>query len=179
MNTAIQAAQVRLIGVDGKQLGIMSRDAALRIAQDQALDLVQMAGNQRIAVCRIMDYKKHAYTEKKKRSISRKKQHRIQVKEIKFRPSTESADYQIKLQRIRNFLGQGNKVKITLRYRGREMQHTEIGMKLMRQVESDLQEWGGVEQELNMDGRVLSMMFVPFKGKRQSGMNNDAKDKST
>jgi len=163
INEAIQAPEVRLIDADGSQVGVVSIADALEKAQSQNLDLVQIAGDSDPVVCKVMDYGKHLFDIKKKKAASRKKQKQIQVKEIKFRPGTEEGDYQVKLRKLREFLEAGDKAKVTLRFRGREMAHQELGMELLKRVEADLEEIGNVEQFPKMEGRQMSMVIAPKK----------------
>ena len=163
INEATQAPEVRLIDADGSQVGVVSIADALEKAQSQNLDLVQIAGDSDPVVCKVMDYGKHLFDIKKKKAASRKKQKQIQVKEIKFRPGTEEGDYQVKLRKLREFLEAGDKAKVTLRFRGREMAHQELGMELLKRVEADLEEIGNVEQFPKMEGRQMSMVIAPKK----------------
>ena len=146
INEEIRTDKVRLIGADGQQLGIVSLDEALKEAKASSLDLVQMAKDGNPLVCKLMDHGKHIFDVKKQKAASRKKQKRIQIKEIKFRPVTEENDYQIKVNKIKSFLNDGNKAKITLRFRGREMAHQDIGLDLLKRVETDLETIASVEQ---------------------------------
>lgn len=163
INEAIEATQVRLIDADGTQVGIVSKDEALERAKAQTLDLVKIAGDSDPIVCKVMDYGKHLFDLKKKKAASKKKQKQIQLKEIKFRPGTEEGDYQVKLRNLTRFLEGGDKAKVTLRFRGREMAHQELGMELLKRVEADLQELGNVEQFPKMEGRQMSMVIAPKK----------------
>jgi translation initiation factor IF-3 len=135
------------------------------MAQEASLDLVQIAGDSNPVVCKIMDYGKHLFDIKKKRAASKKKQKQIQVKEIKFRPGTEDGDYQVKLRNLIRFLQAGDKAKVTLRFRGREMAHQELGMELLKRVETDLAELGAVEQFPKMEGRQMTMVISPKKNR--------------
>jgi len=137
---------------------------ALEAAAEASLDLVQIADGDPI-VCKVMDYGKKLYEEKKQRNAAKKKQSQVQVKEIKFRPGTEEGDYQVKLRNLKRFLEGGDKAKVSLRYRGREMAHQDIGMQLMNRVEKDLEEFGTVEQRAKMEGRQLVMIIAPNKKK--------------
>jgi translation initiation factor IF-3 len=137
---------------------------ALEAAQEVELDLVQISEADPI-VCKVMDYGKHLYEQKKQANEAKKKQHQIQVKEVKFRPNTEDGDYQVKLRNLTRFLEDGDKAKVTLRYRGREMAHQDLGMKLLKRVEEDLIELGTVEQRPKMEGRQLIMVIAPKKKK--------------
>ena len=163
INEKIKANKIRLIGETGEQLGIVSLSEALKTAEEQSLDLVQMAKDGNPLVCRIMNHGKHLFESKKQKTASRKKQKRIQVKEIKFRPVTEENDYQIKVNKIKSFLENGDRAKVTLRFRGREMAHQEIGLNLLKRVESDLEDSAEVEQFPTLEGRQLVMMMVPSK----------------
>jgi len=163
INDEINANKVRLIGSQGEQIGILSLEEALNKAKESSLDLVQMAKEGDPVVCKLMDHGKHIFDSKKQKSASRKKQKRIQIKEIKFRPVTEENDYQIKVNKIKNFLEEGNKAKVTLRFRGREMAHQNIGMNLLKRVEEDLVNIANVEQFPTLEGRQLVMMMAPNK----------------
>ena len=161
-NDQITADPVRLIGADGEQVGIVSLREALAAAEAAGMDLVQIADSDPV-VCKILDYGKHIFEAKKQKAAQRKKQKRTQVKEMKFRPGTEEGDYQVKLRNLVRFLENGDKAKVTLRYRGREMAHQEIGMELLKRVEADLAELGTVEQFPKMEGRQLTMVIAPKK----------------
>ncbi|WP_431307171.1 translation initiation factor IF-3 [Acidithiobacillus acidisediminis] len=163
INREILAAKVRLIGDSGEQLGIVSLHEALAAAEEADLDLVEIAPQAVPPVCRVMDYGKFRFQESKRQHEARKKQKQSQVKEIKFRPRTDDADYQIKLRNILRFLEDGDRAKITLRFRGREMSHPELGMELLNRVEADLQEQGVVEQRPRMEGRQMVMVIAPKK----------------
>ena len=163
INDEINANKVRLIGSEGEQIGILSLEEALDKANESSLDLVQMAKEGDPVVCKLMDHGKHIFDSKKQKSASRKKQKRILIKEIKFRPVTEENDYQIKVSKIKNFLEEGNKAKVTLRFRGREMAHQNIGMNLLKRVEEDLESIANVEQFPTLEGRQLVMMMAPNK----------------
>tara|TARA_R110002072_G_scaffold150519_3_gene298940 strand:+ start:2360 stop:2902 length:543 start_codon:yes stop_codon:yes gene_type:complete len=162
INDQITADPVRLVGADGEQVGVVPLSEALAAAERASLDLVQIADSDPV-VCKVMDYGKHIFEAKKQKSAQKKKQKRTQVKEIKFRPGTEEGDYQVKLRNLVRFLENGDKAKVTLRYRGREMAHQEIGMELLKRVEADLAELGGVEQFPKMEGRQLTMVIAPKK----------------
>ena len=163
INDEINANKVRLIGSKGEQIGILSLEEALDKAKESSLDLVQMAKDGDPVVCKLMDHGKHIFDSKKQKSASLKKQKRILIKEIKFRPVTEENDYQIKVNKIKNFLEEGNKAKVTLRFRGREMAHQNIGMNLLKRVEEDLESIANVEQFPTLEGRQLVMMMAPNK----------------
>jgi translation initiation factor IF-3 len=153
---------VRLIGAGGEQVGIVSLSEALKAAEAASLDLVQITDSEPV-VCKVMDYGKHVFESKKQKAAAKKKQKRTQVKEMKFRPGTEEGDYQVKLRNLVRFLENGDKAKVTLRFRGREMAHQEIGMELLKRVEADLAELGSVEQFPKMEGRQLTMVIAPKK----------------
>jgi len=133
------------------------------MADEAELDLVEIVPNAEPPVCRIMDYGKYVFEQTKKKQAAKKKQKQIQVKEIKFRPGTEDSDYQVKLRNLTRFLNNGDKVKVTLRFRGREMVHQELGTKMLERIESDLQELGVVEQYPKLEGRQMVMVFAPKK----------------
>jgi translation initiation factor IF-3 len=165
INENISAREVRLIGADGEQIGIVSIDEALRVAEEAKLDLVEISAEALPPVCRIMDYGKHLFEKKKQQAAAKKNQKQIQIKEIKFRPGTEDGDYQVKLRNLMRFLSDGDKAKVSLRFRGREMAHQELGMELLKRVENDLAEYGAVEQHPKMEGRQLIMVIAPKKRK--------------
>jgi translation initiation factor IF-3 len=163
VNEEITAPEIRLIGVDGEQLGVVSLQQALALAEENEIDLVEIAPTAQPPVCRLMDYGKFKYRESKKKHEAKLKQKQIQVKEIKFRPGTDEGDYQVKLRNLIRFLQDGDKTKITLRFRGREMTHQEIGMRLLKRVEADLVEYGQVEQFPKLEGRQMVMVLAPLK----------------
>ncbi len=154
-----------MIGAEGDQLGIVPLAEALEKAQSATLDLVLMNGDSEPVVCKIMDYGKHLFDIKKTKAAAKKKQKQQQIKEMKFRPGTDIGDYKIKLRNLTRFLEDGDKVKISLRYRGREMAHQELGMEMMKRIETDLEELGSVEQYPKMEGRQLLMVIAPKKRK--------------
>ncbi|MDX1252824.1 MAG: translation initiation factor IF-3 [Gammaproteobacteria bacterium] len=163
LNEEIRVPQVRLIDADGKMVGVVSSREALQIAQEAELDLVEIVPNAAPPVCRVMDYGKYLFEESKKRHAARKKQKQIQVKEVKFRPGTEEGDYQVKLRNLIRFLDEGDKAKVTIRFRGRELMHQELGLKIVQRLETDLAEHGVVEQHPKMEGRQLVMVLAPKK----------------
>ncbi len=150
-----------MIGADGGQVGVISIQEAQKFAEEAELDLVEISPDADPPVCRVMDYGKFLFEQNKKRHAAKKKQKQIQVKEVKFRPTTEEGDYQVKLRSLIRFLGEGDKAKVTLRFRGREMAHQELGMKLLKRVEEDLADLGTVEQFPKMEGRQLIMVLSP------------------
>ena len=163
MNEDIINPEVRLIDAEGENVGIIATDEALRIASEADLDLVEIAPNAEPPVCRLMDFGKFQYQLKQKRKDSGKKQAQVQLKEVKFRPGTEEGDYQTKLRNLRRFLDNGDKAKVTLWFRGREMAHHDLGHKLLERVEADLGEMAKIEQRPRMEGRRLSMVMSPKK----------------
>lgn len=165
INGEIEAPQVRLIGQDGQQLGIVSLREALLKAEEADLDLVEIAPQAQPPVCKIMDYGKYKYQEQKRQHEAKLKQKQIQVKEIKFRPRTDEADYQVKLRNLIRFLSEGDKAKVTLRFRGRELAHQEFGLQLLKRIEQDLVDYGSVEQFPKLEGRQLVMVLAPRKKK--------------
>ncbi|MDH3354756.1 MAG: translation initiation factor IF-3 [Chromatiales bacterium] len=165
MNEDIRVPEVRLIDDKGEQRGVVPTSEALAIAEEAGLELVEVSPNAEPPVCRIMDYGKFIFEERKKQQIAKKKQKVIHVKEIKFRPGTESGDYQVKLRNLVKFLEDGDRVKVTLRFRGREMAHQELGRDLLKRVETDLQEYGKVDQFPKMEGRQMVMQIAPLKKK--------------
>ncbi|ELV08191.1 Translation initiation factor IF-3 [Wohlfahrtiimonas chitiniclastica SH04] len=152
-----------MIDAEGEQKGVVPLAEALNMAYDSDLDLVEISPNAAPPVCRIMNYGKFKFEQQKKQHEARKKQKQIQVKEIKFRPGTDEGDYQVKLRNLIRFLSDGDKTKITLRFRGREMAHQELGMKLLNRVEEDLKEYGVVEQRPKFEGRQMVMVLAPAK----------------
>ncbi len=166
LNDDISAANVRLVGADGSQRGIVSRAEALAEARAAGLDLVLVAVDANPPVCKVMDYGKHLFELKKTKAAQRKKQKQIQVKEMKFRPGTEEGDYQVKLRNLKRFLEEGDKAKVSLRFRGREVVHPEIGMNLMKRIAEDLDELGSVESEPKFEGRQVIMVLAPRKNRK-------------
>jgi translation initiation factor IF-3 len=151
------------VGVDGEPLGIMSLNEAFAKAEEADIDLVEIAPQAQPPVCRLMDYGKFKYAESKRQHEARLKQKQVQVKEVKFRPGTDEGDYQVKLRSLIRFLQEGDKAKITLRFRGREITHQELGLALLKRVEADLQEHAVVEQFPKMEGRQMVMVLGPHK----------------
>jgi translation initiation factor IF-3 len=155
--------EIRLQGVEGEQLGIVSIRAALQMAEEAGVDLVEIAPTAKPPVCRIMDYGKFKYQEQKRAHEAKLKQKQVQVKEIKLRPGTDENDYQIKLRNMARFLEEGDKVKVTLRFRGREMAHQEFGMRQLERIKADVDAIGQVEQMPKMEGRQMIMVIAPKK----------------
>jgi len=163
INEFIEADPVRLVGEHGDQLGVVSIEEARAAAAEAKLDLVLIAPDADPQVCKIMDYGKHIFDLKKQKAANKKKQRRIQVKEIKFRPGTEEGDYQVKLRNLIRFLSDGDKAKVSLRFRGRELAHQHLGQELVDRIKADLIEYGTVEQEPKMEGRQIVMVLAPTK----------------
>ncbi len=163
INDKITVSEVRLIDVDGNQAGIVSTREALRAAEESGVDLVEISPTAKPPVCRLMDYGKYLFEVNKKQAEAKKKQKQVQVKEIKFRPTTEDGDYQVKLRNLIKFLNHGDKVKVTLRFRGREVAHQELGMKILQRLQIDTAEFAVVEQQAKREGRQLLMVLSPKK----------------
>ena len=162
-NDEIDASTVRVIRSDGEQAGVMDIADAKDLANDEGLDLVEVSPMADPPVCRIMDFGKYLFEQNKKNQSAKRKQTRVHVKEIKFRPGTDEGDYQIKLRKLVQFLEHGDKTKVTLRFRGREMAHKELGAKLLARVRDDLEEYGTVEQMPQMEGRQMVQVIAPKK----------------
>ncbi|WP_286306064.1 translation initiation factor IF-3 [Methylophaga marina] len=161
LNGEITAKEVRLTDSNGEQVGIVTLKDALERAEQADLDLVEIAPQATPPVCRIMDYGKFLFEEGKQKALAKKKQKQIQVKEVKFRPGTEEGDYQVKLRNLIRFLESGNKTKVSLRFRGREMAHQDLGLKLLERVAEDLKELSSVEQRPKKEGRQMIMVLAP------------------
>ncbi len=162
-NEEIDATEVRVIDSEGEQAGVMTLRAGIELAKEEGLDLVEVSPNAEPPVCRIMDFGKYLFEQNKKQQSAKRKQKQVHVKEIKFRPGTDEGDYQIKLGKLVNFLENGDKTKVTLRFRGREMAHKELGAQLLARVRDDLEEYGSVEQMPQMEGRQMVMVIAPKK----------------
>ncbi len=154
-----------MIGAEGEQVGIVSINEALQMAYDVSLDLVEISPNADPPVCKIMDFGKYQFEQNKKLQAAKKKQKQIQIKEIKFRPGTEEGDYQVKIRSLVKFLSEGDKTKITVRFKGRELTHRELGMDLLKRIETDLEELAVVEQFPKLEGRQMVMVMGPKKKK--------------
>ncbi|QJT11341.1 translation initiation factor IF-3 [Oceanidesulfovibrio marinus] len=165
-NNQIRARQLRVIDADGNQLGVLPKDDALRVARDQGLDLVEVAPNADPPVCRIMDYGKYKYQQQKKQQEARKRQSVIQIKEIKVRPKTDEHDYQTKLKHVRRFLENGDRVKVTVFFRGREIVHKDRGLIILQRMAEDTEDLAKVEQEPRAEGRTMSMFLAPVVKKK-------------
>jgi translation initiation factor IF-3 len=162
-NEEIDAREVRVIDAEGEQAGVMSLADAIELAKSVTLDLVEVSPNAEPPVCRIMDFGKYLFEQNKKAQHSKRKQKQVHIKEIKFRPGTEEGDYRVKLRKLVEFLEDGDKTKVTLRFRGREMAHQELGAKLLARVRGDLEAYAVVEQMPQMEGRQMIMVMAPKK----------------
>jgi len=174
LNDDIEATSVRLVAADGSQRGVVPRAEALAEARQAGLDLVLVVADASPPVCKVMDYGKHLFELKKTKAAQRKKQKQIQVKEMKFRPGTEEGDYRVKLRNLKRFLEDGDKTKVSLRFRGREVVHPEIGMNLMTRIAADLDDLGSVESEPKFEGRQVIMVLAPRKNKKAPSLKPDA-----
>ncbi len=161
INDRIRAPEIRLIGADGENVGVVTPARALQMAQDAGLDLVEISPTAVPPVCKIMDFGKFKYENQKREAEARKKQKIIEIKEIKFRPGTDTHDYDVKMRSVMKFLGEGDKVKVTLRFRGREMAHQELGLELLNRVAAEVGEAGKVESMPKLEGRQMVMMIAP------------------
>ena len=162
-NELIHAREVRVIGAEGEQLGILQRNEAIAMAREIGCDLVEVSSNATPPVCRIMDYGKFKYEQQKKKQDAKKRQAVVQVKEIKVRPKTDEHDYETKLKHIRSFLEDGDRCKVTVFFRGREIVHKDRGSEILERIVKDLEDVGKVEQEPRAEGRTLQMLVVPKK----------------
>jgi translation initiation factor IF-3 len=163
LNDEITVGKVRLIDTDGEQVGVVTIEEALQAARDATQDLVEIVPNGEPPVCRVMDYGKFLFELKKTKQAAKKKQKQVHIKEIKFRPGTGEGDYQVKLRNLIRFLEDGDKTKVTMRFRGREHAHRELGLELLERVERDLAEYGQIEQKPAMEGRQMVMVLGPKK----------------
>ena len=163
INGEIHAPEVRLLGIENEQLGVFRLGEARRMAEEADVDLVEIAPNATPPVCRLMDYGKFRYQEQKRAAEAKARQKVVQIKEVKFRPQTDDGDYNIKLRNMISFLQEGDKVKITLRFRGREMAHQEFGIRLLERVRNDIEEIAQVESMPRLEGRQMVMVFAPKK----------------
>ena len=156
---------MRLVGAEGEQVGVVTLEEALQAAENAKLDLVEIAPQGEPPVCKIMDYGKFVFEAKKQKAAAKKKQKQTQIKEMKFRPGTDEGDYQVKLRNLIRFLEHGDKAKVTLRFRGREMAHQELGLEMLKRIETDLSEISAVEQFPKLEGRQMIMVLAPRKKK--------------
>jgi translation initiation factor IF-3 len=162
-NHEIRVPRVRLIGADGENVGVVGRDEALQMAEEAGLDLVEIQPNGDPPVCRIMDFGKFKFELQKKASAAKKKQKIVEIKELKFRPTTDDGDYAIKLRNLRRFLEEGDKVKVNIRFKGREMAHQELGLEMAKRIETDLADEVVIESRPRLEGRQMIMMIAPKK----------------
>jgi len=162
-NLEIRVPRVRVIGSDGEMVGVLSRDEALRMAEDEGLDLVEIQPNADPPVCKVMDFGKFKFELQKKANEAKKKTKQVEIKEVKFRPVTDEGDYQIKLRKMREFLVDGDKIKVNIRFRGREMSHQELGRQMAARIETDLGEDIVIESRPRLEGRQMVMMIAPKK----------------
>ncbi|CAM4020628.1 translation initiation factor IF-3 [Psychrobacter arenosus] len=165
INEEIQLKEVRLVKEDGEQMGVVDIETARQAARDDNLDLVELVPDAKPPVCKIMDYKRFLYDQKQKAKEAKKNQKQTQLKEMKLRPSTEEADYQVKLRKIMSFLEDQDKVKVTIRFRGREMAHQDIGRQQLERIIEDTAELANVEQHPKMEGRQMGMLLGPTRKK--------------
>jgi translation initiation factor IF-3 len=163
INERVDHPEIRLIGADGENIGVVTPRRAMALAEEAGLDLVEISPNAVPPVCKIMDFGKFKYEQQKKEAEARKNQKVIEVKEIKFRPNTDTHDYEIKMRSVHKFLGNGDKVKVTLRFRGREMAHQDLGRKLLERVAEDVKDVGKIESFPRLEGRQMVMMVNPAK----------------
>uniref|UniRef100_UPI0038CDB48E translation initiation factor IF-3 n=1 Tax=Roseovarius salinarum TaxID=1981892 RepID=UPI0038CDB48E len=161
VNGRIRAPEIRLIGPDGENVGVVPPARGMEMAEDAGLDLVEISPNATPPVCKIMDFGKYKYEQQKRESEAKKKQKVIEVKEVKFRPNTDTHDYDVKMRNVMKFLENGDKVKVTLRFRGREMAHQDLGRELLQRVAEDVKEIGKVENMPKMEGRQMIMIIAP------------------
>ncbi|MEL7258297.1 MAG: translation initiation factor IF-3 [Pseudomonadota bacterium] len=161
INDRIRSSEIRLIGADGENVGVVTPERAMEMAEDAGLDLVEISPNAEPPVCKIMDYGKYKYEQQKRESEARKKQKVIEVKEVKFRPNTDTHDYDVKMRNVFRFLENGDKVKVTLRFRGREMAHQDLGRDLLERVAEDIEGVGKIENMPKMEGRQMIMIIGP------------------
>ncbi|WP_368861016.1 translation initiation factor IF-3 [Rhodobacter flavimaris] len=161
VNDRIRAPEIRLIGADGENVGVVTPARAMMMAEEAGLDLVEISPTAVPPVCKIMDYGKFKYEQQKREAEARKKQHIIEIKEVKFRPGTDTHDYEVKMRSVMKFLEGGDKVKITLRFRGREMAHQQLGLELLNRVKDDVGDAGKIESMPKLEGRQMIMMIAP------------------
>ncbi|MFN3938378.1 MAG: translation initiation factor IF-3 [Gemmobacter sp.] len=161
VNDRIRAPEIRLIGPEGENIGVVTPSRALALAQEAGLDLVEISPTAVPPVCKIMDFGKFKYEQQKREAEARKKQKIIEIKEIKFRPGTDTHDYEVKMRSVMKFLGEGDKVKVTLRFRGREMAHQQLGLELLNRVAADVGDAGKIESMPKLEGRQMVMMIAP------------------
>lgn len=177
VNAQIRIPTIRLIDEKGAQVGVISTSEALKQAQTVNLDLVEIAPNSDPPVCRIMDYGKYLFDQSQRKKAQKKKQKLVHVKEVKFRPGTDVGDFQVKIRKIHAFLERGDKVKVSLRFRGREMQHKELGLELLERVKAELPKGCQIEQEPKMEGRQMTMLLIMGAGRKLSREDKSGEEK--
>ncbi|WP_425353563.1 translation initiation factor IF-3 [Roseovarius aestuariivivens] len=165
VNDRIRCPEIRLIGADGENVGVVSPEKGMELAEQAGLDLVEISPNATPPVCKVMDYGKFKYEQQKRESEARKKQKIVEVKEVKFRPNTDTHDYDVKMRNVMRFLEHGDKVKVTLRFRGREMAHQDLGRDLLQRVATDVEGVGKIENMPKMEGRQMIMIIGPAGNK--------------
>jgi translation initiation factor IF-3 len=170
VNHRIRVPQIRVIDEDGTQLGILPTEEARRRAEEKGLDLVEVSPTARPPVCKIMDFGKFKYEQKRNAAAAKKKQHQVEIKEVKFRPKTDKHDFEVKLNRVKRFLLEGNKCKVTIMFRGREIVHPEIGHDILKRVAEAVEDSASVESQPRMEGRQMFMIIGPSKGKTKKGV---------
>ncbi|MEM7505876.1 MAG: translation initiation factor IF-3 [Pseudomonadota bacterium] len=163
VNDKIRAHEIRLIGHDGDNVGVVTPERAMEMAADVGLDLVEISPNANPPVCKIMDFGKFKYEQQKKANEAKKKQKIIEIKEVKFRPNIDTHDYDVKMRSVHKFLGEGDKVKVTMRFRGREMAHQDLGRDLLQRIAGDVEELGKIESMPKLEGRQMTMVVAPAK----------------
>jgi translation initiation factor IF-3 len=173
INDKIRAGEVRVVAPDGSQVGVLKIDEAQYLADQLGLDLVEVAPDARPPVCRMMDYGKYKYEQSVRQREARKKQARTVIKEVKFRPKTDDHDYDWKKRRVIDFLEEGDKVKITMMFRGREVTHPELGARILERLAEEVSEVGTVEQEVQMEGRNMTMQLAPSRKQREAAKSED------
>src|SRR6476646_587653 len=178
INDRIRAREVRLIGSDGSQLGVQPLPAALQMAREQDFDLVEVAPNADPPVCKIMDYERYKYEQQQKRKESKRKATQVVIKEMKFRPKIDQHDYSTKMRHVERFLGEGNKVKLTIMFRGREMAHRELGLRILERIADEVGEIAIVESAPRQDGRNMTMVLHPLKKGQTPGPKTGASRRS-
>lgn len=176
VNDKIRSPMVRVVGDDGNQLGVMAISDALRMAREMGQDLVEVAPNAKPPVCRVMDYGKYKYQQSKRDAMAKKRQHQTQVKEVKLRPKIERHDFETKMRNARKFLGERDKVKVTVMFRGREMSHPQLGYELLQAVIAELTDIGQVEQNPSAEGRTITMLLSPLPQGAKTSSKSAAED---
>lgn len=176
INDKIRAKEVRVVAPDGSQIGVLKIDEALYLADQLGLDLVEVAADAHPPVCRMMDYGKYKYEQSVRQREARKKQTRTVIKEVKFRPKTDDHDYEWKKRRVLEFLGDGDQVKVTMMFRGREVTHPELGSRVLQRLVEEVGEWGAVEQAPRLEGRNMTMQLAPGKRRPAATIDGELPD---